>query len=104
MATEASSRPSAGRVSLGARGDGLVGDVVELVAKSVVVDSRRGSEQLDGRFGSYESVPTHGCELADRFTVPCDDRGLVLDERAHDAAALVAKLSLADLSTHDPQA
>ncbi len=104
MTTEVSSRPRSGRSLLGTRGDGLVGDVVEVAAESVVVDRWCGPEQFDRGFGSYESVATERGEFADWLTVAGDDERLALDEGAHDAAAVVSKLSLADLGAHEPLA
>ena len=56
MMTDVSRRPRSGRSLLGTRGDGLVGDSVEVLAELAVVDRGSGSEEFDGGFGSYEAV------------------------------------------------
>jgi len=82
------------------RGNGLIGELVEVAQKMGVVDRCRGSEQFDGSFGSYESVTAEWGELADWLAVSSDDEGLPFDEGAHYLAAVVSEFSLADLSTH----
>ena len=98
--TEVSSRPRTGRSLSGTRGDGRVGDVVEVAAETVVVNGGRGAEQLDGSLGADEATSAEWGQFADRFTVSGHDEGLTLDKGAHDATAVVPKLSLADLTAH----
>ena len=79
----------------------LVGHTIEVVTKSVVVDTRRVPEQSDCRVGSHESMSPEGGKFADWHPVSRHDETLALVETAHDLSTLVAKLSLGDFSGHD---
>jgi hypothetical protein len=79
----------------------LAGDSIEVRPEPVQVNARRASERRDGRFGAYESMPAQRGKLADRDSVSGHDEALALVKLAHDFSAVIAKLTLSDLSGHN---
>ena len=95
--------PCDGRGASATRRDLLAGDdPIEVRSEPVKLHARSGSERGNYRLGAYESMPTQRGKLTDRNPIPRDDKGFALVKLAHDLAAVIAKLSLSDLSCHPP--
>src|ERR1700739_1811048 len=95
-------RPRDGRGAAATGRDLLAGGPIEVRSEPVELHARSASERSDGRFGADESMPTQRGKLADRNPVPGHDEGFALVKLAHDLAAVIAKLTLSDLSGHTP--
>ena len=78
----------------------LVHNRVDVNPEALPIEHRRAREERNRRLGPNELPLTERRQLPDRNTVTSDDERLAAVERPHDLAALVAKLSLADLSRH----
>lgn len=100
--TDVSSRPRARRLGLTTRCDFLACCFVQIRSELAIVNPGRGPEKCDGRLCGDESMAAQRRQLTDGHTIARDDEGLALVESAHDVAALVPKLPLADLATHRP--
>ncbi len=75
-------------------------DAVQIGPETLIVDSGRVPEKGDRRFGCDKAMTSQGREFTDGYAVSSDDEGLALIQPAHDLSALVAQLSLGDLSVH----
>jgi hypothetical protein len=82
------------------RRDLLAGCPIKVRSEPVELHARSASERGDGRLGAYESMPTQRGKLADRDSIPGHDEGFALVKLAHNLAAVIAKLTLGDLSGH----
>ena len=92
--------PCAGRGVLATRRDLLAGGPIEICSEPVEFDWRSAPERGDGRLGADESMPTQWGKLADRDSIPGHDERLALVKLAHNLAAVIAELTLGDLSGH----
>jgi hypothetical protein len=81
----------------------LVEERIDVGSEPRTVEDWSAREELDGCLGAHEPTLSKRRQLADRNAVAGDDKRLAAIERAHDLAAFVAKLSLADLSCHIPK-
>lgn len=80
----------------------LVDDRVDVGSEPRNVEDWSAREEGDGCVRADEPSLPERRQLADRNAVSGDDERLAAVERAHDLAAFVPKLSLADLSCHIP--
>src|SRR5256885_16078665 len=78
----------------------LVEDRIDVGSETRTVEDWSARKEGDGRVGAHEPTLPKGRQLADRNAVAGDDERLAAIEGAHDLAAFVAKLSLADLAHH----
>jgi prevent-host-death family protein len=78
----------------------LVEERIDVGSEPRTVQDWSAREKLDGCLGADEPTLSKRRQLADRNAVAGDDERLAAIERAHDLAALVPKLSLADLPRH----
>ncbi len=78
----------------------LVEDRIDVGSEPRTVEDWSAREEGDGCVGAHEPTLPKRRQLADRDAVAGDDECLAAVERAHDLAAFVPKLSLADLSRH----
>jgi len=81
----------------------LVENRIDVGSEPRTVEDWSAREQSDGCVGAHEPTLSERHQLADRDAVAGDDERLSTVERPHDLAALVPKLSLADLSRHIPK-
>ena len=93
-------RPCDARGASATRRDLLAGGPIEVGSQPVEVHARRAPERRHSRLGAYESMPTQWGKLADRNPVPGDNEGFALVKLAHNLAAVIAQLTLGDLSGH----
>ncbi len=92
--------PRWGRWGSGTRAGVLGCNAVEVGAKPGQVDAWSATEHGDGGIGAHEPVPPKGSQFTDGYTVSGDDEALTLVQSPHDLAAVVPKLSLGDISSH----
>jgi hypothetical protein len=80
----------------------LAEDGIDVGSEPRAVEDWSAREESHGGVGAYEPTLPKRCQLAHGNAVAGDDERLAAVERAHDLAAFVPKLSLADLSRHIP--
>src|SRR6476620_4354961 len=95
-------RPCDARGASATRRDVLAGDPIEVRAQPVELYARSALEHCHSRLGTHESTPSQRGKLADRDPIPGHDEGFALVKLAHNLAAVIAKLTLGDLSGHTP--
>jgi hypothetical protein len=78
----------------------LGGGPIQVRSELAELHPRSASKRRDGRFGAYESMTTQRGKLADRDSIPGHDEGLTFVKLTHNLAAVIAKLTLSDLSGH----
>ena len=98
--TEVSRSPRLNRAEL-VTSHVLRGDGVQITTKASQLHRRCATKDLGNRFGTRESVPPEGGELADRDAVSGHDVGVTAIEPPHDLPAVVPQLSLGDLPSHE---
>jgi len=98
MSTDVSMMPRGGRPWSAIRSGILGAHAVEILAELRVVDTRSLAKNGDSRVGLHEAMPSKRAELPDRHSVSGHNEGLTLIETTHDFTALVAQLSLTNLS------
>src|SRR5262245_41702349 len=99
MTTDVSRTPRAWRRS-GTRLDALVERRVDVRPEPLEIERRRVCERRDGRLRADEPPAAKRDELGDLDAVARHGEGLAAVECAHDVAALVPQLTLADASCH----
>jgi hypothetical protein len=80
----------------------LVESGIDVGPEPLTVEDWSAREDGDGCAGADEPTLPKGRQLTDRHAVARDDERLTSIERPHDRAALVPKLTLADLPRHTP--
>ena len=95
-------RPRDGSDASATGRDVLAGDPIEVLSEPVELQARSAPERRDSRLGADESMPAQRRKLADRNSIPRHDEGFALVKLAHDLAAVIAQLTLSDLSGHLP--
>jgi hypothetical protein len=78
----------------------LAGGPVEVCSQPVEFYAWSASERRHGRLGTYESMATQWGKLANSDPIPGHDEGFALVKPAHNVAAVIAQLTLGDLSGH----
>ena len=82
------------------RRDLLADGPIEVGSQPVELHARSAPERRHNRLGAYESMPTQRGKLADRDPIPGHNEAFAPVELAHDLAAVIAELTLGDLSCH----
>jgi hypothetical protein len=82
------------------RRDLLAGGPIEVGSQTVELHARSAPERRHSRLCTDESTPTQWGKFADRDPVPGHNEGLALVKLAHNLAAVIAELTLGDLSGH----
>jgi hypothetical protein len=78
----------------------LAGGPVEVCSQPVELYAWSTSERRHCRLGTDESMPTQWGKLADWNPIPGHNEGFALVQLAHNLAAVIAQLTLGDLSGH----
>lgn len=81
----------------------LIYESVDVGPEARGVDRRRVGERGERGVSAHEPVTSHRGQLTDRDAVASHDEALPGVEGSHDLAAFVAKLTLGDLTCHEPQ-
>src|ERR1700694_4650210 len=95
-------RPCDARAASATRRDLLAGGPIEVGSQPVELHARSAPERRHSRRGADESMPTQWGKLADRDPIPGHNEGFALVKLAHNLAAVIAELTLGDLSGHTP--
>ena len=93
-------RPCDARGASGTKRDLLAHGPIEICSQPVEFHARSAPECSHSRFGTYESMPTQWGKLTDGDSIPGHDEGFTLVKLAHNLAAVIAQLTLRDLSGH----
>ena len=100
ITTEVSMRRCDARAASVRRCDLLAGGLIEVRSQPVQLDTRSASERRHSRLGTDESMATQWRQLFDRNPIPGHNEGFALVKLAHNLAAVIAELTLGDLSGH----
>jgi hypothetical protein len=100
MRTEVSSRPRAGLTGSGTWQDPLVEHPIDVRAEGCGIDGGSTCKCLQRGGGWYELPSTERAQLSDGCAVARDYERFAAVELAHDLAAVIAQLTLCDLSRH----
>ena len=108
ITTEVSTRPR-GRRSLsattpfipGPRSWVLIYKPIDVGSELLVVDMTNAGKRGDGDLGRHKPAAANRPQLTDRRAIASHDERFASVELSHDLAAVVAQLSLTDLTRHD---
>ena len=98
MTTEVSSKPRGLRSAT--RSDALIDRLIDVFPHAFPVQPGCVAEGFDGDRRCNETVPAQRTQLTHWPTIAAHHEAAALIERTHDATAVVAQLSLADVFTH----